>query len=108
MPIPLIPPQLAEGVSEMLWNFGFRHHPELQTKWIEGAAGLGMLAKIVGKAPENNFSDLARQFLSENRPEILDQIDNANTEEEREALISKFEKSIEGLSGVIAAMRGQA
>jgi hypothetical protein len=31
----LIGPMLVEGVSEMLWDFGFRHHAELQTTSIE-------------------------------------------------------------------------
>ena len=106
VPIPLIPPQLAAGISEMLWNFGFRHHPELQTRWIEGSAGLGMLAKIVDSAPVSNFSDLARQFLAEKRPDILEEIDSANSSDERAELISKYEKSIDGLQGIIAALRG--
>lgn len=108
LPIPLIPPQLAEGISEMLWHFGFRHHPELQTKWIEGSAGLGMLAKIVDNAPKSDFSALAREFLSEKKPEILAEIDAAETQEDRERLIRKYEKSLDGMGGIIAAMRGDA
>ena len=31
---PLIPPPCLAGLSQMLWDFGFRHQPELQTRWV--------------------------------------------------------------------------
>lgn len=35
----LIPAPCFSVISEMLWDFGFRHHADLQTKWVPGYGG---------------------------------------------------------------------
>lgn len=32
-------PGVFAGVSQMLWDFGFRHHSELQTQWVKPTKG---------------------------------------------------------------------
>ena len=105
MPIPLISPQLTAGVSKMLWDFGFRHHPELQNVWVEGVAGLGTVANLVDTKPEEVvFKDGALEFLEANNPELMETIRNADPKE-REALIQKLEKSFGEIQGLIEALR---
>lgn len=89
----------------MLWNFGFRHHPELQTKWIDGSAGLGSVAGMSDKRPPaDDFMENAEEFLAENKPELLDAVRNSSPEE-RQKLLNKLEKNFEELSGLISALR---
>ena len=105
MPIPLISPQLTAGVSKLLWDFGFRHHAELQNIWVDGVAGLGTVAKLVDTKPEEvDFKDVAMEFLEANNPGLLETIRNADPKE-REALIQKLEKSFGELQGLIEALK---
>jgi hypothetical protein len=95
---------LVEGVSEMLWDFGFRHHAELQTKWIEGVAGLGSIANLVGSPPKDNFPEQVEEFLSETNPQLLDAIRNAGPEE-KEVLLKKLEGSMDEIRNLIDALK---
>lgn len=105
MPIPLITPQLVEVVSEMLWNFGFRHHPELQIRWIEGVAGLATLAQLVDQEPEQDpFDQMAEEFLGENNPKLLELIRKTPVDE-REKLLRQLERNFENLQGMIDSLR---
>jgi hypothetical protein len=103
--IPLIAPQLVEGLSEMLWDFGFRHHPDLQTKWIEGAAGIGTIAGIVDTEPVQDPIDaVAEAFLSEENPELLEAIKNAPPAE-REKLLKDLERNARTIEAVLKKMK---
>jgi hypothetical protein len=105
MPIPLISPQLTAGVSKMLWDFGFRHHPELQNSWIEGVAGLGMVAGLTDTKPvEVDLDSAAADFLAANNPELMEMIRNARPDE-RDALVKKLEKSFDQLQGLIDTLK---
>lgn len=107
-PIPLIAPQLAPAISEMLWDFGFRHHPDLQTKWIKGVAGLGMVAAFSDKPPavEDDFSQAAKDFLEANNPEILDAVKNGS-DEDREKVLRKLEKNFSDIQNMIEMLKEQ-
>lgn len=101
VPIPLIGPMLVEGVSQLLWNFGFRHHPELQTSWIEGNAGLGMVAKLSDSKPvEEDFTESAMAFLADTNPELLTKLKNSDSKS-REQILGSLEKNLEQLRGLI-------
>jgi hypothetical protein len=105
MPIPLISPQLTAGVSKMLWDFGFRHHPELQNVWVDGVAGLGTVANLVDTKPEEvDFKDSALEFLQATNPGLMETIRNADPKE-RQALIKDLEKSFGELQGIIDALK---
>jgi hypothetical protein len=105
MPIPLISPQLTAGVSQMLWDFGFRWHPELQSVWVEGVAGLGTVAALTETRPvEVDLEDAAADFLAANNPELMEMIRNAGPDE-REALAKKLEKSFDQLQGLIETLK---
>lgn len=78
MPIPLISPMITEEISKMLWDFGFRHHPEFQKKWVSGIAGVGTLAQIVDEKPAvNSQTQVALQFLQETNPDLYERVTNA-------------------------------
>jgi hypothetical protein len=105
MPIPLITPQLVEGVSEMLWDFGFRWHADLQTKWIIGSAGLGMVAQLSDKTPaEDDFEQSAEEFLTATNPEVLAAVKNASPED-RKQMLNKLEKNFEELNRLISVLK---
>lgn len=104
-PIPLISPPLVEGVSKMLWDFGFRHHAELQTQWIEGAAGLGTIAQIVDKEPQDHPMDaLAERFLADEDPRLLEAIRKAPPEEKAK-LLAELEKNLKGVQAMIEKLK---
>lgn len=103
--IPLIHPILTEGVSQMLWDFGFRHHPELQKRWIEGCAGLGTLAQIVDKKPvDDPVESICEEFLAEKNPQLLEAVRKA-PKEEREKLIRDLEKNFAVLEDLLKRIK---
>lgn len=89
----------------MLWDFGFRHHPDLQTKWIDGTAGLGMVARFSDQRAEDDFEENAEEFLAANNPELLNAVRNASPDEKKK-LLEKLEKNFEELSGLIGVLKG--
>lgn len=104
MPIPLIAPQLVEGVSQMLWDFGFRHHPELQTKWIDGVAGIGVCAEMTDKSPVvPDFEQSSEEFLAVNNPEVLEAIKRASPED-KEVLRQRLNKNLGELQVLLNAL----
>mgnify|MGYP001120549074 FL=1 len=78
MPVPIATPQLCRSLSRMLWDFGFRHHPELQTKWIEGAAGLIGFARIVDHPPEDFWKKYGQEFLEQVDPRLAEIVKNGS------------------------------
>jgi hypothetical protein len=105
MPIPLISPQLTAGVSKMLWDFGFRFHPELQTVWVDGVAGLGMVAGLTENRPaEVDLDAAASELLAATNPELMEMIKNAGPDE-RQALVAKLEKSFGQIQELIDALK---
>lgn len=89
----------------MLWNFGFRHHPTKQKKWIEGTASLATLAKLSDKQPKvDPVEQLFEDFLAEENPQMLEMVRKAPPEE-REKLIKDLEKNFERLAQVIGKLK---
>jgi hypothetical protein len=96
---------LVEGISELLWDFGFRYHEELQTKWIDGVAGLATLAQVSENKPQADpFDEMAEEFLSSTNPKLLEAI-RKTPPEERKQLLHKLEKNFDDLQGLIQALR---
>lgn len=102
--IPLILPQLCESISEMLWDFGFRHHPDLQKAWIEGAGGVGVVADIVKEEPADFLEEVGPEFLAEHNPELLEMIKNASPEE-KDKLHKDLEKNFRDLQQLMKMIR---
>ena len=105
-PIPVIMPALADAISQQLWDFGFRHHPELQTKWIEGGAGLGGCAPIVDHPPKvSSFNELVKQFLAERDPKLLEAI-LAAPETDKDRVVEMLKTKFAALAEMLEALGG--
>lgn len=104
---PLINPNCFGVLSEQMWELGFRHHPELQTRWIKPVTG-----------PTRNFTtwDLvdvmptAVEMLVEEFPEkakSLAQVTPENYKQmakEQEAIVMG---KLEELQAALAKMQGE-
>jgi hypothetical protein len=80
---PLINPNCFGALSELLWDLGFRHHEDLQTKWVKPLSG-----------PASNFSvwDItdvkphAAEMLVDQFPEVAKKLEKVTPENHQEAL----------------------
>lgn len=115
-----IHPTARPGMSEMLHAFGFRHDPELQTKWLipgdHPEAGYLNVPKLVDRAeyeeymaahadPEadaEKWRDTAEKLLGKLDPKMVDRIRNMSPEEraaaaavQREQLPAAFDRLAE-------------
>lgn len=105
---PLIPPQCFAAVSQMLWDFGCRFHPDLQTKWIK--AGNGPLKNFevwdtVTERPVDISGDAAA-MLADIAPDVAAEIDAAAQSPEKHAeALKKFEKQFQSSLARLEAAR---
>lgn len=78
----LIPAPCFAAISEMLWNFGFRHHPELQTAWVPEYAGAdrNLLALGVTDVNPENVVELAAEMVADQFPDVAQKIMQMNPE----------------------------
>lgn len=92
----------------MLWDFGFRWHEDLQTKWIDGVAGLGGIAKTVDSPPKaGDFMGIANEFLAETNPELLEMIKSPD-QIDKEKLVQRLEKNFRDLQELINTVKREA
>lgn len=84
----LIPAPCFAAISEMLWNFGFRHHPELQTQWVPEYAGPDRNLLALGVSDTNPDDLLARatEMVVDQFPEMAARIASM-TEENRDEML---------------------
>lgn len=108
--VPISPP-VPVDLSERLWDFGFRHHPDLQTQWyIPGdhpEGGFLNVPKVVGREEYEQYraehadpdgevdkwTDTARSLLGELDPKLLARID-AMTDEQKAAAAEVHRKNL--------------
>lgn len=97
--------QSWEPTSELWWDLGLRYHPELATKWLEGG-GQFQVAKIVEEEPEQRTleqdAEEVLDFISGENPglaEELKRVRESGTDEEKAALLKKFEDNIKNIIG---------
>lgn len=97
----LIPAPCFAAISEMLWKFGFRHHPELQTQWVPGYAGAerNFVALGVTDVNPDNVVGLAAEMVADQFPEVAERISQMNPEnrdevirEQAEALLASVQR----------------
>lgn len=97
----LIPAPCFAAISEMLWDFGFRHHPDLQKKWVPEYAGADRNLVALGTTdvqPEE-VVPLAAEMLVDQFPEVAARINQMNPEnreemirEQAQALLTSMQK----------------
>jgi hypothetical protein len=88
----------------MLWNFGFRHHPELQTKWVKPEQGQ---FKNFIVWPTVDFKPDAAQMLIEEFPEIARTLANVTPANHREMAKEQGEALLEALEKLRKATEAQ-
>lgn len=97
---PMIPAVNFKALSRMLWDMGFRHHSELQTKWVNARPAT---------SPSMNFeawgtTDVKPEQISElveKEPEVAakvadigERLANAKSEEERQAIQAEVKNQV--------------
>ena len=97
----LIPAPCFPAISQMLWDFGFRHHPELQKKWVPEYAGAdrNLMALGVTDVNPSNVVELAAEMVADQFPDVAQKIAQMNPEnrdemvrEQAQALLASMEK----------------
>lgn len=72
----LIPAPCFPQISQMLWDFGFRHHADLQTKWVPEYSGADRNLMALGVTDVNpeNAVELAAEMVADQFPEVAERI----------------------------------
>lgn len=96
---PLIPAKCAPGLSQMLWDMGFRHHEELQTKWVGQASGPTRNFEAWGTTdinPEDILGDVAA-FAADQFPDVAERVSRVTPETHKQALAEQTEQLLSAL-----------
>lgn len=109
----LVPPACYPAISEMLWNFGFRHHPELQQQWVNDYAGgdRNFLALGVTDVRPEDLVEQAAEMLVDQFPEVAERISQVNPENRDEIVREQAQQllaSVEKLRRATGSVWGDA
>lgn len=109
----LIPAPCFAAISEMLWDFGFRHHPELQTRWVPEYSGADrnlMALGVTDVKPDDvtpeNVMDLAAEMVVDQFPEVADRLRQMNPENREEMAKEQAQALLASLQKLRAATAG--
>lgn len=110
---PLIPAPCFGAVSKMLWDFGFRHHAELQTAWVPDYAGpdRNLVALGVTATSPEELLEQATEMLVSEFPDVAQRISEM-TPENKDALMAeqaaRLRESLENLRKMTQSLGGSA
>lgn len=84
----IIPAPCFPMISQMLWDFGFRHDPALQKKWVPEYAGgdRNMVPLGVTDASPEDVLARATEMVVDQFPEVADRIASMTAENRDEML----------------------
>lgn len=102
---PLIPPACFSALSKMLWDFGCRFHPDLQTKWIKPSDGAFRNFEVwetVGVKPPEVMPQVAA-MAADQYPEMAAAIADMDPADHEAALREVEDKLLSGLSRLMKA-----
>lgn len=114
----LIPAPCFPAISQMLWDFGFRHHPELQTRWVTDYSGAdrNLLPLGVTDVNPDNVMEHAAEMVADQFPDVAERIRQMNPENRDEmvraqaqellASVSRLQKATSGLDKAWGGDRG--
>jgi len=107
----LIPAPCFPTISEMLWDFGFRHHADLQTKWVPDYLGPDRNIISLGTTDISPDDLVARatEMVCDQFPEVaakLAQITPSNRDEMIAAQARDLLSSVERLRAA-SAQKGE-
>lgn len=98
--------QCWEPTSQLMWDLGFRWHPELQKVWLEGG-GQFQVAEIVDKPPiEPSFEEQVQEFAEDQFRQMKAEVERVlkeGTEFEKRRLRQRFQLGMQQ-SQQLAAM----
>lgn len=115
---PLIPAPCFPTISEMLWDLGFRHHPDLQTKWVPEYSGgdRNLLPLGLTDVGPENVVPLAAEMVADQFPEVAERIRQMNPENRDEAIkaqaaellasVERLRNATKGLDGTLGGDAG--
>lgn len=111
--LPLIPPMCFAEYSKLLWDFGFRHHEDKQTKWVGESAGPGggLAVRPVVDVKPDEVRNLAAQMLAEQFPDAaarLSEVTAETRDAEVAAAASRLTDSLARLEAAKARLEGMA
>lgn len=103
----LIPAPCFPLISEMLWNFGFRHHPELQTEWVPEYAGAdrNFVALGVTDVEPADVMETAMQMVVDQFPDVAARIASMTPENRDEVMAAQARDLMASLEK-LKAVRG--
>lgn len=102
---PLIPAPCFPAVSQMLWDFGFRHDPALQTRWVPDYIGPDRNHVALGVS-ETNPADamkLAAEMLVDQYPDVASKIAEITPENRDEMVAAQAEELMASIAKLQAA-----
>ena len=102
---PLIPAPCFPAVSQMLWDFGFRHHADLQTKWVPDYMGPDRNHVALG-VTETNPEDVMQQaaeMLIDQFPDVAARVSSMTPENRDEVLRAQAEELLASMNLLQAA-----
>jgi len=104
---PLIPAPCFSKVSKMLWNLGFRHHADLQTKWVADYSGpdRNLVALGLSDTPES-VVEKAAEMLADQFPSIAARVASVTPENRDQLVAEQTEALKESLDRLREAMGG--
>lgn len=105
---PLIPAPCFKRVSRMLWDLGFRHHADLQTKWVAAYAGpdRNLVALGLSDSPES-LVDTAVEMLADQFPDVAARIAAVTPENKDQVLAEQTDALRDSLDRLREAMGGK-
>lgn len=104
----LIPAPCFPAISQMLWDFGFRHHAELQTKWVPEYSGgdRNLVALGVTDVNPSNVVELAAEMVADQFPDVAERISQMNSENRDEVIREQAAALLSSVSRLKAATSG--
>lgn len=106
----LIPAACFPWLSQMLWDFGFRHHADLQTKWVPEYPGCDRNFVPLGLTDEApSKDDLIRQateMVVDQFPQVADRLRQMNPENRDQVVREQAEELLRSIERLKAATAG--
>ena len=103
----LIPAPCFPIISEMLWNFGFRHHADLQTKWVPEYVGpdRNLVALGLSDSPSDLVS-VATEMVVDQFPDVAARLAGMNAENRDELIAAQARELLASVEKLRAASGG--
>jgi hypothetical protein len=102
---PLIPAPCFPALSRMLWDLGFRHHADLQTKWVPDYPGpdRNLLALGLTDTEPEKLTALAAEMLVDQFPAVAERLKNVTPENRDEFIAEQAQELMSAMGRLKAA-----